>query len=132
METPQKGLCPKCSGNPSIAIYPNIVHIKCKCGHESAKKISAYLKDVENVQCNSSINTKEIEELQNKITTSILYYMKEKNITVDDICQATKISIKRLNNLINPNTKTTIKIRELYYISYVLGVSINKLVNKEN
>ena len=72
------------------------------------------------------------EELQNKITTSILYYMKEKNITVDDICQATKISIKRLNNLINPNTKTTIKIRELYYISYVLGVSINKLVNKEN
>ena len=39
-------------------------------------------------------------------------------ITVDDICQATKISIKRLNNLINPNTKTTIKIRELYYISY--------------
>ena len=53
-------------------------------------------------------------------------------ITVDDICQATKISIKRLNNLINPNTKTTIKIRELYYISYVLGVSINKLVNKEN
>ena len=67
METPQKGLCPKCSGNPSIAIYPNIVHIKCKCGHESAKKISAYLKDVENVQCNSSINTKEIEELQNKI-----------------------------------------------------------------
>lgn len=72
------------------------------------------------------------EELQNKITTSILYYMKEKNITVDDIYQATKISIKRLNNLINPNTKTTIKIRELYYISYVLGVSINKLVNKEN
>lgn len=72
------------------------------------------------------------EELQNKITTSILYYMKEKNITVDDISQATKISIKRLNNLINPNTKTTIKIRELYYISYVLGVSINKLVNKEN
>ena len=72
------------------------------------------------------------EELQNKITTSILYYMKEKNITVDDICQTTKISIKRLNNLINPNTKTTIKIRELYYISYVLGVSINKLVNKEN
>ena len=58
--------------------------------------------------------------------------MKEKNITVDDICQATKISIKRLNNLINPNTKTTIKIRELYYISYVLGVSINKLVNKDN
>lgn len=72
------------------------------------------------------------EELQNKITTSILYYMKEKNITVDDIYQATKISIKRLNNLINPNTKTTIKIRELYYISYVLGVSINKLVNKDN
>ena len=47
------------------------------------------------------------EELQNKITTSILYYMKEKNITVDDICQATKISIKRLNNLINPNTKNS-------------------------
>lgn len=47
------------------------------------------------------------EELQNKITTSILYYMKEKNITVDDICQVTKISIKRLNNLINPNTKNS-------------------------
>ena len=72
------------------------------------------------------------EKLQKRITTSILYYMKEKNITVDDICQATKISIKRLNNLINPNTKTAIKIRELYYISYVLGVSINKLVNKDN
>ena len=115
METPQKGLCPKCSGNPSIAIYPNIVHIKCKCGHESAKKISAYLKDVENVQCNSSINTKEIEELQNKI-------MNAHNHICEHFYKVKCQTISRLRAEIE-------KVQKAYEDSYNINSDILNLLN---
>ena len=115
METTQKGLCPNCSGNPSITIYPNIVHIKCKCGHEAGKKISDYLREVEDVQCNSNIHTKEIKDLQNKI-------MKAHN----HICEYFRLvkynTIERLNSEIE-------KVQKAYEDSYNLNSDILNLLN---
>ena len=72
------------------------------------------------------------KELQNRITFNILYYMEKNNVTVDDIVSLTKISNQRMGNILNTDILTTIKIRELYYISVVLGVSIDKLIDGEN
>ena len=115
METAQKGLCPKCSGNPSITIYPNIVHIKCKCGHEAAKKISDYLKDVKDVQCNSNIDTKEIEELQNKI-------MKAHNHICDHFSRVKCNTIERLRKEIE-------NVQKAYEDSYNINSDILNLLN---
>ncbi len=69
------------------------------------------------------------KEFQNRITSNILYYMEKSNVTIDDIVSLTSISKQRASNLLNTNVSTTIKIRELYYISVVLDVSVDKLIN---
>lgn len=69
------------------------------------------------------------KEFQNRITSNILYYMEKSNVTIDDIVSLTSISKQRASNLLNTNVLTTIKIRELYYISVVLDVSVDKLIN---
>lgn len=72
------------------------------------------------------------KELQNRITSNILYYMEKGNVTVDDLVSTTKISNQRISNILNTSIPTTIKIKELYYISFVLNVSIDKLINENN
>ena len=69
------------------------------------------------------------KEFQNRITSNILYYMEKSNVTIDYIVSLTSISKQRASNLLNTNVLTTIKIRELYYISVVLDVSVDKLIN---
>ena len=72
------------------------------------------------------------KELQNRITSNILYYMEKGNVTVDDLVSTTKISNQRISNILNTSIPTTIKIKELYYISVVLDVSVDKLIYGEN
>ena len=72
------------------------------------------------------------KELQNRITSNILYYMEKGNVTIDDLVSTTKISNQRISNILNTSIPTTIKIKELYYISVVLGVSVDKLIYGEN
>ena len=69
------------------------------------------------------------KEFQDRITSNILYYMEKSNVTIDDIVSLISISKQRASNLLNTNVSTTIKIRELYYISVVLDVSVDKLIN---
>ena len=70
--------------------------------------------------------------MKKRITTNILYYMEKNNVTIDDLVSITKISNQRISNLLNINSPTTIKIQELYCISFVLNVSIDKLINENN
>ncbi len=72
------------------------------------------------------------KEFQNRIISNILYYMEKSNVTIDDLVSITKISNQRLSNILNTSIPTTIKIKELYYISVVLGVSVDKLIYGEN
>lgn len=72
------------------------------------------------------------KELQNRITSNILYYMEKGNVTIDDLVSTTKISNQRISNILNTSIPTTIKIKELYYISVVLDVSVDKLIYGEN
>ena len=58
--------------------------------------------------------------------------MEKNNVTIDDLVSITKISNQRISNILNINSPTTIKIQELYCISLVLNVSIDKLINENN
>lgn len=71
-------------------------------------------------------------EFQSILISNILYYMEKNNVTLDDIVSMTYINKKRMSNILNTGISTTIKIKELYYLSIVLGVSIDKLVYGED
>ena len=89
MNQPKKGLCPNCTSNPSIEFFKNIVHIKCQCGHESVKKFNDYFSLIEDIQCNSNIDTPELNAIQKKI-------MKAQNHILDYFLYVKKQTIGRL------------------------------------
>ena len=89
MNQPKKGLCPNCTSNPSIEFLKNIVHIKCQCGHESVKKFKDYFSLIKDIQCNSNIDTPELNAIQKKI-------MKAQNHILDYFLYVKKQTIGRL------------------------------------